>query len=320
MASSKIRIVFMGTPEFAVVSLSALVTGAYDVCAVVTAPDRPAGRGRKIRMSPVKEFALEKGITVLQPANLKDEAFIEKLRGMNATLFIIVAFRMLPQAVWEMPPLGTFNLHASLLPQYRGAAPINHTIINGERIGGVTTFFLRHEIDTGNIIFREETEIADDETAGQYHDRLMEIGAGLVMKTVKAIEEGRVETRRQDEFIEDGEVLKTAPKIHKEDCRINWQQDAMKVNNQIRGLSPYPGAFTELKFPGGKMLYLKIYKAKVKECTCAGAPGEVMTDYKNYLHVCCGHACISILELQQSGKKRMSVHEFLLGLNFSSLG
>jgi methionyl-tRNA formyltransferase len=319
MASSRIRIVFMGTPEFAVASLSALVSGGYDVCAVVTAPDRPAGRGRKIRMSPVKAFALENGIMVLQPANLKDDAFIEKLRGLDATLFIVVAFRMLPEAVWNMPPLGTFNLHASLLPQYRGAAPINHTIINGERKGGVTTFFLSHEIDTGNIIFREETDIAADETAGQYHDRLMKVGAGLLMKTVKAIEEGKVETCRQEAFISEGEVLKTAPKIHKEDCRINWHQDAVQVNNLIRGLSPHPGAFTELEFPGGKRLYLKIYKSIVKDCSCEAFPGTVISDYKTFLDVCCGAGCISIQELQQAGKKHMSVHEFLLGLNFSSL-
>jgi methionyl-tRNA formyltransferase len=309
----------MGTPEFAVASLSALVSGGYDVCAVVTAPDRPAGRGRKIKMSPVKEFALDKGITVLQPANLKDAAFIEKLRGLKATLFIVVAFRMLPQAVWNMPPLGTFNLHASLLPQYRGAAPINHTIINGERTGGVTTFFLRHEIDTGNIIFREETAIAADETAGQYHDRLMEIGARLLLKTVKAIAEGQVETRSQEEFLAEGEVLKTAPKIRKEDCRINWHKDAEHVNNLIRGLSPYPGAFTELAFSGNKTLYLKIFEAKVKACSCSATPGTVMTDHKNYLDVCCGHDCISIQELQQAGKKRMPVREFLLGLNFNAL-
>jgi len=319
MASSKIRIVFMGTPEFAVASLSAMVSGGYDVCAVVTAPDRPAGRGRKIKMSPVKEFALEKGITVLQPVNLKDDAFIDKLRGLNANLFIVVAFRMLPEAVWSMPSLGTFNLHASLLPQYRGAAPINHTIINGERIGGVTTFFIRHEIDTGNIIFREETAIAADETAGQYHDRLMEIGSRLLLKTVKAIAEGQVQTRSQEEFLAEGEVLKTAPKIRKEDCRINWHKDAEQVNNLIRGLSPYPGAFTELDFPNGKMLYLKVYKASMKDCPFRGAPGSVMTDQKSYLDVSCGNGCISILELQQAGKKRMPVHEFLVGLNFSAL-
>jgi len=319
MASNQIRIVFMGTPEFAVASLSALVSGGYDVCAVVTAPDRPAGRGRKMRMSPVKAYALEAGIEVLQPANLKEAAFIEKLRGCNATLFVVVAFRMLPEVVWSMPTLGTFNLHASLLPQYRGAAPINHTIINGERRGGVTTFFLQQEIDTGNIIFREETNIAADETAGQYHDRLMEMGAGLLMKTVKTIEDGSVVTRSQEEFITEGEVLKTAPKIRKEDCRINWDMDAVDVNNLIRGLSPYPTAFTELKFSGGKTIYLKIYKAVVTHCSDKQTPGTVFTDQRSYIHICCRNGCISLLELQQAGKKRMPVHEFLLGLNFNTI-
>lgn len=319
MAINKIRIVFMGTPEFAVASLQHLFDAAYDVCAVVTAPDRPAGRGQKIKISPVKAFALENNIPVLQPQNLKDSAFIEELRQLDATLFIVVAFRMLPEAVWSMPPLGTFNLHASLLPQYRGAAPINHTIINGEEKGGVTTFFLRHEIDTGNIIFREETAIGRDETAGQYHDRLKEIGAEVLIKTVETIRNGNVKTQRQEALISEGEVLKKAPKIHKEDCRINWDMPASQVNNLIRGLSPVPGAFSELSFQGSKEIYLKIYRSEVSKCKTKGIPGTVITDQKNYLMVCCGEDCISILELQQAGKKRMHVHDFLLGLNTNTL-
>jgi len=319
MTSKKIRIVFMGTPEFAVASLAALLEKGFEVCAVVTAPDRPAGRGQKIRTSPVKDFAFENGLRLLQPHNLKDEGFIKELRGLEATLFIVVAFRMLPEPVWSMPVLGTFNLHASLLPQYRGAAPINHTIINGELRGGVTTFFLRHEIDTGNIIFRDETDIAPNETAGQYHDRLMEIGSRLLVKTVEAIRDDSVQPSKQEDFILEGEVLKMAPKIQKEDCRIDWTQDAEKVNNLIRGLSPYPGAFTEFSLSSGKKLYLKIFSAEIKHCTCMGEPGILTTDSKTYLNVCCKDACISILELQQAGKKRMSVHDFLLGLNSSTL-
>ena len=319
MANNKIRIVFMGTPEFAVASLQAILEADYEVCAVVTAPDRPAGRGRKIRMSPVKTFALEKSLPVLQPQNLKQDSFIEELRSLEASLFVVVAFRMLPEAVWSMPPLGTFNLHASLLPQYRGAAPINHTIINGEPKGGVTTFFLRHAIDTGNIIFREETNIDPEETAGQYHDRLKGIGADLLVRTIESIQEGDVKTYRQEELITEGEILKKAPKIHKEDCRIDWNKPASVVNNLIRGLSPVPAAFSEITVPGGKKVYLKIYRAEVKECNSNEAPGTVMTDYKNYLEICCGDGCISVLELQQAGKKRMHVRDFLLGLNPSTL-
>jgi len=319
MADNKIRIVFMGTPDFAVASLDAIVQQGYEVCAVLTAPDRPAGRGQKLRTSAVKDYAVAKQLAVLQPDNLKDEAFIHQLSELNATLFVVVAFRMLPEAIWGMPPLGTFNLHASLLPQYRGAAPINRTIMNGEEKGGVTTFFLRHAIDTGNIIFREETTIELNETAGEYHDRLKDIGSRLVVKTIQSIKAGNVITHDQDEYLSEGEVLKTAPKIKKEDGRINWSLEAELVYNLIKGLSPYPGAFTELKTKAGKDLYLKIFRAGIKYCQCSGEPGTVMTDYKTYLNICCKDACISILELQQSGKKRMLVSDFLVGLNTSTL-
>ncbi|MCK4568943.1 MAG: methionyl-tRNA formyltransferase [Bacteroidales bacterium] len=319
MATNNIRIIFMGTPDFAVASLSALLEHGYDVCAVVTAPDRPAGRGQKIRASAVKVFASNHSLPILQPDNLKDTDFIKQLRAYKAKLFIVVAFRMLPEEVWGMPPLGTFNLHASLLPQYRGAAPINRTIMNGDTKGGVTSFFLRHEIDTGNIIFREETDIDFRETAGEYHDRLMYLGALLVIKTVEAIKEGNVKTYRQDDLLPEDETLKKAPKIHKEDCRINWSGDAENIYNHIRGLSPYPGAFTEIKTTDGKELYLKVFLAEIRQCRCDTEPGTVMTDYKTYLNVCCKNACISLLELQQSGKKRMPISEFLMGLNTSSL-
>lgn len=304
----------MGTPHFAVASLKALLDHGYDVCGVVTAPDRPAGRGQKLKMSPVKEYAVANGLDVMQAEKLKDPGFIQKLQSYNADLFIVVAFRMLPREVWEMPGKGTFNLHASLLPQYRGAAPINHTIINGETKGGVTTFFLKHEIDTGAIIFREETDIGDDETAGEYHDRLMTIGADLVLKTVDAIQNGNVHTHSQDDYLEEGELLKKAPKIFKDDCRIDWHKSAEEVYNLIRGLSPYPAAFTLLSFPSGKEVYLKVYRAQIKYCDCQSAPGTPMTDYKDYLNICCKDACISLLEVQQSGKKRLKIKEFLAGL------
>lgn len=310
----------MGTPEFAVASLDALVKHKFDVCAVVTAADKPAGRGRKMRKSAVKDYSLKQNIPVLQPENLKEERFIEELQSYNANLFVVVAFRMLPEKVWSMPALGTFNLHASLLPQYRGAAPINRTIMNGESRGGVTSFFLQHEIDTGSIIFREETPIREDETAGEYHDRLMELGSSLLIKTVEAISKGDVNTIPQKQLMKEGEVLKRAPKIHKEDCRIDWNKGAKEIYNQIRGLSPYPGAFSEIELKNNKTLLLKIYRAEIKYCDCNEEPGSIKTDFKNYFNICCKDACISILELQQSGKKRLKIKQFLTGLVPSNLG
>ena len=309
----------MGTPEFAVASLDALVSHGYDVCAVVTASDKPAGRGRKMRISEVKSYALDHEIPVLQPDNLKDATFIEDLKSYQANLFIVVAFRMLPEAVWSMPAMGTFNLHASLLPQYRGAAPINRAIMDGASQGGVSTFFLQHEIDTGSIIFREETPIAADETAGEYHDRLMKLGAELLIKTVEAIEKGDVSTMTQDQLMKEGELLKKAPKIHKEDCRIDWQRGSHEIYNQIRGLSPYPGAYTEIGLKEGKVMMLKIFRAEVNFCKCHAEPGTIKTDFKNYFKICCKDACISILELQQAGKKRLQIKQFLIGLIPSTL-
>jgi methionyl-tRNA formyltransferase len=319
MAENKIRIVFMGTPEFAVPSLAALVEQEYDVCGVVTAPDSRSGRGQKLKTSAVKDYAVSKDLKVLQPVNLKEEAFLQELNELNATLFIVVAFRMLPESVWTMPPLGTFNLHASLLPQYRGAAPINRTIMNGERLGGLTTFFLQHAIDTGNVIFRVETDISKDENAGEYHDRLKVLGADLVIRTVEAIRTGNVNTVRQEDLLSPGEELKKAQKIYKEDCRINWEESAEKIYNQIRGLSPYPGAFTEITTADGREIYLKIFRASLKDCSSPRAPGHMKTDGKTYLNFCCGDGCISVLEVQQAGKKRMKISDFLLGLSFRDL-
>jgi methionyl-tRNA formyltransferase len=262
---------------------------------------------------------VEKGIKVLQPSNLKAPSFLQELKELDASLFIVVAFRMLPELVWAMPKLGTFNLHASLLPQYRGAAPINRVIMNGERIGGLTTFFLRHEIDTGNIIFRQETAIGDEETAGEYHDRLKQLGAKLVLKTVDALATGNVREQKQEDLLGVDEELKLAPKIYKEDCRIDWTRSARETYNLIRGLSPSPGAFTEIVLPNGKKLFLKIFRAEIKSCSCDHHPGSIITDNKNYFYVCCRDACISVLEIQQAGKKRMKVRDFLVGLNTSAL-
>lgn len=310
----------MGTPEFAVDSLRAIVDNGFEVCAVITSPDKPAGRGQKLRQSAVKKYACSKGLKVMQPENLKNTEFLGQLEALQATLFVVVAFRMLPDAVWTMPPLGTFNLHASLLPQYRGAAPINRMIMNGEKKAGVTTFFLRHAIDTGNIIFREETAVGDHETAGELHERLKEIGANLVVRTITAIKDGNVSEADQKEFLEEGEELMTAPKIRKEDCRIDWRQDAEKIYNHIRGLSPYPGAFTELTTASGDLLYLKIYRAHIEPCDQNVKPGSIITDQKSYFKIRCQDACLGIDELQQAGKKSMKIHDFLMGLKNNSLG
>jgi methionyl-tRNA formyltransferase len=319
MADKDIRIIFWGTPDFAVASLNALLVANYDVCAVVTAPDRQSGRGRKLGMSPVKAFALEHKLPVLQPENLKDPSFIGQLKQLNATLYIVVAFRMLPEIIWSIPVLGTFNLHASLLPQYRGAAPINRAIMNGEKTGGLTTFFLQERMDTGNIIFREETKISSYETAGEYHDRLKLMGASLLVKTVEAIKGEHVLTLKQDDLIDNGVVLRTAPKIFKKDCRIDWSKDCEVVYNLIRGLSPSPGAFTEIPLTGKGNIYIKIFRAEIKPCSCTNISGTVITDRKSYFNICCGDGCISVLELQQAGKRRMAIGDFLIGLSPSVL-
>lgn len=298
------NIVFMGTPDFAVASLASLVENGYNIVGVITAPDKPSGRGQKVSMSAVKEYALTKGLQILQPEKLKNEVFIEELKSLQADLQIVVAFRMLPEIVWNMPPLGTVNLHASLLPQYRGAAPINWAIINGEKETGVSTFFLQHEIDTGNTIFTEKTAIGEDETAGELHDRLMHIGADLILKTVQAIEQQKAPSTPQSM----AEDLKSAPRIFKETCRINWEQDCNTIHNFIRGLSPYPAAFTTLNNLG-----LKIYKANKEIIHHNHAPGIFLSDSKNYFKIACKDGFLSILELQLEGKKRMGISEFLRG-------
>ncbi|TCS87751.1 methionyl-tRNA formyltransferase [Anseongella ginsenosidimutans] len=306
------RIVFMGTPEFAVPSLSILHENGYEIAAVVTAPDKPAGRGRQLRTSAVKDFALQQGITVLQPEKLKDPAFIARLKSLEADLFIVVAFRMLPEVIWQMPPLGTFNLHASLLPQYRGAAPINRAVMNGEKETGLTTFFLQQEIDTGHVLLQEKISIDENETAGELHDRLMETGARLVLQTVKAIEDGQAPSVPQDTLIRAeehaGRVLKEAPKLFKEDCRINWNNSLETTHNFIRGLSPYPTAFTEL---GGKSL--KIFKSSMEKTEHTEPPGKFLSDDKTFLKVAVPGGFIHLEELQLEGKKRMEVREFLKG-------
>jgi methionyl-tRNA formyltransferase len=300
-----LRIIFMGTPEFAVPSLEILIQHQYTVVAVITAPDKPQGRGQKITFSPVKECAVKHSIPVLQPTNLKSPEFIEELKSYNANLQVVVAFRMLPEVVWAMPEYGTFNLHASLLPHYRGAAPINWAIINGEKETGVTTFFLKHEIDTGNIIFQEKEIIHDTDDPGSLYDRLMIRGGNLVLKTVQAIASGDYPAQPQPESA----AIKHAPKIFKETCEINWNQPATKIINFIRGLSPYPAAWTILK---GKTF--KVYKSeKVEKTNSDEDAGTLDTDNKTYLYIKASDGWVSIRELQPEGKKRMTVQEFFRG-------
>jgi len=304
-----LRIVFMGTPDFAVESLKALVENGVHIVGVVTAADKPAGRGQKLQPSAVKCYAESVGLRVLQPTNLKDPAFAEELRALKADLQIIVAFRMLPEVIWNMPRLGSFNLHASLLPHYRGAAPINWAVINGEKETGVTTFFLQHEIDTGNIIAQHKVEIAPDDNAGTVHDKLMAVGARLVVETVQDIENGTVKAIPQNE-IAAGD-LKSAPKIFKETCRINWHEDAVTIHNKIRGLSPYPAAWSELK-QGDTLVLMKIYESQL--LVDEHLPlGGIQCDGKSYIKVGCGKGVIALKSIQPAGKKRMATDEFLRG-------
>lgn len=302
------RIVFMGTPEFAVASLDALLQAGYHVVAVITAPDRPAGRGMKLSESAVKKYALEKGLKILQPVKLKDPDFLNELKSLNADLQVVVAFRMLPEVVWNMPPMGTINVHGSLLPQYRGAAPINWAIINGEKETGVTTFKLQHEIDTGNILLQKAIAIREDETAGELHDRMKDIGAALLVDTLKKMEEGRVDERVQSNVMDGTIQLKHAPKIFTDTCRIDWNKPVDEIYNLIRGLSPYPGAFMLL---GDKTI--KIFSAKKIVTSPSIPPGAYKTDGKNVLRFAAQDGYIEVLELQLEGKKRMMVDAFLRG-------
>ena len=310
----KTRIVYMGTPEFAVAPLDALIQNGYNVVGVVTVADKPSGRGLKVNESAVKKYAVEHGIPVLQPLKLKDPEFLEQLAAWKADLFVVVAFRMLPEAVWTMPPLGTFNLHAALLPQYRGAAPINWAVINGERMSGVTTFMIDKDIDTGGIMLRQECRIGPDETAGDLHDKLMPIGADLVVQTVEGIIQHNIETRVQRSFIQGSEVLKPAPKLTRELCHIDWNAPTAQVYNLIRGLSPYPTAYTELVRDGGQPIQLKIFGAEpVSADVPAAAPGTVLSDGKSYLWIKTADGAIALKDIQLAGKKRMDISAFLLG-------
>ncbi|MFD0792851.1 methionyl-tRNA formyltransferase [Mucilaginibacter litoreus] len=302
------RIVFMGTPAFAVASLDELIKAGCDIVGVVTAPDKPAGRGQKLSESAVKQYAVANGLKVLQPEKLKNPEFLEQLRALKADLQVVVAFRMLPEVVWNMPPKGTINLHASLLPQYRGAAPINWAIINGEKESGVTTFFLKHDIDTGDILFTEKVTLTGHETAGELHDRLMAKGAGLLVKTVKGIESGKYNEHPQEQLAA-GIELKHAPKIFKENCLIDFNQPAEKVYNLIRGLSPIPTAYTLFNDK-----VLKIYAANYEPGEPGISAGGFITNHKTTLKFAAKDGFISVTGVQLEGKKRMSIEEFLRGV------
>lgn len=313
MDKKDLRIVYMGTPDFAVESLRRLVEGGYNIVGVITMPDKPMGRhGSVLQASPVKQYAVSQGLKVLQPEKLKDETFVNELRALQADLQIVVAFRMLPEVVWNMPRLGTFNLHASLLPQYRGAAPINWAVINGDTETGITTFFLQHEIDTGAIIQQVRVPIADTDNVEVVHDKLMVLGGDLVIETVEAILAGTVKAIPQETLFQSDEDLRPAPKIFKETCRIDWSKGVKRVYDFIRGLSPYPAAWTELSV-GDKVLELKIFAASKEFCTHQQTVGTVLTDHKSYIKVALEDGYLNILTLQLSGKKRMEVTDFLRG-------
>ena len=320
MSKEELKIIFFGTPDFAVESLSRLVDGGYNVAAVVTMPDKPAGRGRQLQESDVKRYAVEHGLPVLQPVSLKDEAFIEELHSFNAQLFIVIAFRMLPEAVWQMPPLGTFNLHASLLPRYRGAAPINWAVMNGDSETGVTTFFLKHEIDTGDVIQQRSCPIGRHENVEDIHDRLMVMGADMVIETVDAIIAGTVKPIPQDQMLTTGQQPTPAPKIFKETCRIDWTRPAEQVYNHIRGLSPYPAAWASLMDETDNIVTtLKIYKTSEPQPYGNGehpVAGTILADRKT-MRIACADGWLEILSLQQSGKKRMDTDAFLRGFTIT---
>lgn len=313
MDKKDLRIVYMGTPEFAVESLKRLVEGGYNIVGVITMPDKPMGRhGSVLQPSPVKQYAVSQGLKVLQPEKLKNEEFVAELRSLNADLQIVVAFRMLPEAVWNMPRLGTFNLHASLLPQYRGAAPINWAVINGDTETGITTFFLKHEIDTGEIIDQVRVPIADTDNVEVVYERLMRLGGDLVLKTVDAILEGSVKTIPQEELAQVGE-LRPAPKIFKETCRIDWTIGVKRIYDFVRGLSPYPAAWTELYQEGTDPVMLKIFETEKLFCEHSLAPGTIVTDCKTYFKIASSDGYVNVLSLQLAGKKRMEINDFLRG-------
>ncbi len=305
---SNLRIVFMGTPEFATHSLRLLIESGYNVVGVITAPDRPSGRGQKINYSSVKEYAVEKGLYLMQPTNLKDSDFIEELKTLKADIQVVVAFRMLPEIIWNMPSIGTLNLHASLLPKYRGAAPINWAIINGENESGVTTFFIEKEIDTGNIILQEKVSIEKDDNAGQLHDKLMDVGGKLVCKTIDKISKGTTDGTSQK-----GKATQ-APKIFKKDCKINWTDSLEDIHNFIRGLSPYPTAWTFIDEEQKKNI--KVFKSSIEKVSHSERVGKIFTDGKNELKVAVNGGYIHLHEIQLSGKKKMKTNDFLRGYRF----
>jgi methionyl-tRNA formyltransferase len=313
-----LRIIYMGTPEFAVAPLRILREAGCQIVSVVTAPDRPAGRGQKIRFSAVKEYALESNLPLLQPVNLKDPGFVSTIQELDPDLQVVVAFRMLPRVIWSIPALGTFNLHASLLPHYRGAAPINHVIINGESETGVTTFLIDDQIDTGKILLREKTPIGERETAGQLHDRLMTMGAGLVLNTVRQLAGGQLVPESQESLTGPETILKSAPKIRKEECRIDWGRPGKELYNFIRGLSPYPAAHTCLEKGGGKGVLCKIYAAEFESASHNLTHGTLVSDGKRNLHAAVAGGFLHIHSLQQEGKRRMDTADFLAGTTLTS--
>ncbi len=306
-----LRIVFMGTPEFAVESLKVLVENNYNVVGVVTVPDRKSGRGQKIHYSAVKQYALDNNLKIFQPDKLKNQEFINELKELKADVQIIVAFRMLPEMVWNMPRFGSINLHASLLPQYRGAAPINWAVINGEKETGVTTFFLKHEIDTGDIILQDKIKIQESDNAGTVHDKLMTLGADLILKTVDDLCKGDIKEIPQDNVSIKNQELKNAPKIFKEDCKINWNDTCENIHNKIRGLSPYPCAWTELVNPNGKKLTFKVFETSIVNTK---NQKQVTSNNKDSFQINCADGTLNILSLQVSGKKRVAVKDFLNGM------
>ena len=309
----------MGTPEFAVPSLEILHKNGFAVSCVVTAPDKPAGRGQKIKQSAVKTYAIANGLKILQPTLLKDLVFLKELAALKANLYVVVAFRMLPEEVWGMPDYGTINLHASLLPDYRGAAPINHAIMNGEEETGLTTFFIRHEIDTGDILFQQKVKIQNQETAGELHARMKEIGAGLLLKTVVAISSGDYKRRVQDDLmIKSTGELKKAPKIFHNDCKINWKNNSDSIYNQIRGLSPYPAAYTELKSAGGKGFLIKVFEVEKHLVRHQDIPGSIHTDGKKELCIFSNDGWLNLKKVQLEGRGKHDIEQFLRGFKINN--
>jgi methionyl-tRNA formyltransferase len=316
MNKEDLRIVFMGTPDFAVPSLDILIKNNFNVVGVITVPDKPAGRGLQLQQSAVKKYAVEHQLPLLQPEKLKEESFLQDLKALNANLQIVVAFRMLPQVVWQMPNYGTFNLHGSLLPQYRGAAPINWAVMNGEKETGVTTFFLQHEIDTGKIIHSAKCPITEQDTAGSIHDKLMHIGADLVLKTVNDIVAENIEAIEQNQLIANASELKSAPKIQKQDCKINWNNSSEHIVNKVRGLYPFPTAYAEFT-NGSERISIKIFESKKEVSPAANSSGELISDNKSYLKVAVQDGFVHLLKIQLAGKKSMNIADFLRGFQFS---